>query len=246
MLLAAVLSAGCSGKLKREEELLDENFYFNRGMERMEKKDYVKAITDFQIVVDSYSDKPIVDHAQYMLGEAHYMSEEYLTAAFEFERVYTDYPSSPFAPEAQYKKALCYYMESPDARLDQDNTQKAIDEFNRFIDTYPSHELVEEAQEKIAELSDKLAYKEYLNGETYRKLKEYDAALFYYRFVIEEYPRTYWSDYSRFRIAEVHYRKEEYELARERLLVVLNSDIEDDLRGDVVELMDKIESEISE
>jgi len=245
VILAVCLAAGCSQKLRRDEELLDEQFYFNRGMQMMKKKDYIKAVTDFQTVVDSFSDKPIVDHAQFMLGEAHFMAEEYLTAAFEFERVYTDYPSSPFAPEAQYKKALCYYMESPDARLDQENTQLAIDEFYRFIDTYPTNDLVEEAQKKIAELQAKMAYKEYLNGETYRKLKIYDAAIFYYRWVIKEYPRTIWADYSRYRIAEVHFKKKEYELARERLLVVINADIDKDLRKKAVELMDKIESELS-
>ncbi|MCD6308450.1 MAG: outer membrane protein assembly factor BamD [Candidatus Latescibacteria bacterium] len=245
VIIAVGLAAGCSRKLMREEELLDEQFYFDRGMKMMKKKDYIKAITDFQTVVDSYSDKPIVDHAQFMLGEAHFMAEEYLTAAFEFERVYTDYPSSPFAPEAQYKKALCYYMESPDARLDQANTQLAIDEFNRFIDTYPTNDLVEEAQKKIAELQAKMAYKEYLNGETYRKLKDYDAAIFYYRWVIKEYPRTIWSDYSRYRIAETHFKKKEYELAHERLLVVINADVDKDLRKKAVDLMDKIESELS-
>ena len=42
---------GCSSEIKREINE-DGQFYFKRGMNYMEKKDYIKAISDFQTVVD--------------------------------------------------------------------------------------------------------------------------------------------------------------------------------------------------
>jgi len=139
MFLLICLVFGCSSSIRQNMD--DDQFYFQRGMNYMEKKDYVKAIADFQTVVESYQGSRIIDQAQYMLAEAHFMNEDYLTAAYEFERVYMDYPSSKYVPDARYKRALCYYHESPKADLDQENTLLAIDDFNRFIDNYPRHEL---------------------------------------------------------------------------------------------------------
>ena len=98
-----------------------------------------------------------------------------------------DYPSSDYAAESWYKKALCFFMESPQADLDQENTLLAIDEFNRFIENFPRNELVPEAEKKIKELQEKLAYKEYKIAELYRKMKSYDAALIYYQSVIDDH-----------------------------------------------------------
>lgn len=246
VILLQCLVFGCSTTLKKEEELLDAQYYFDRGMEMITKKDYVKAITNFQTVVESFADSPIVDHAQFMLAEAHFKSEEYLTAAFEYERVYKEYPSSKWAPEAQYRKAMCYYMESPNYRLDQTNTLLAISEFNRFIDTYPLNSLVSEAQKYIEDLRAKLAYKEYRAGEFYSKNKQYDAALFYFRYVINEYPRTIWADYSRFSIGEVHFKKKEFEQAKAMFFLVINAEGDAELKDKATKMLDKIESIESE
>ncbi|MFC1693324.1 outer membrane protein assembly factor BamD [Candidatus Latescibacterota bacterium] len=244
LLLCVCFASACSPKMKIEEEP-NADFYFNRGLMWMEKKDYLKAIADFQTVVESYQVASIVDNAQFKLAEAHFMSEDYITAAYEYERVYVDYTSSRFAPEAQYKKALCYYMESPKAQLDQENTQLAIDEFNRFIDNYPRQPLVEEAQKKIEELRAKLAYKEYLNAEHYKKTNIHEnhlnAALISYRQVINEYPRTGWADYSRYGIGEVYFIQKEFGKAREMFLWCINNDVDKDLKEKASKMLAKIE-----
>lgn len=235
-----VLVTGCSRFAKRDKELSEEMYYFDRGMEFMKKKDYPKAVENFQIVVDSFAGSAIVDNAQFLLAEAHFKSEEYITAAFEYERVYKDYPSSKFAPQAHFQKALCYYMESPKAILDQENTSLAIDEFNRFIDTYPTNEFVKEAHAKIDELTAKLAYKEYLAAELYKKMKHYDAAIIYYKYVISEYPRTIWAHYSRFGIGEVHFKKKEYESAKSWYQLIINADVDAELKEKAVKRLDEI------
>ncbi len=250
LFLLAALASGCSLLHRKSSEVIDENFYFQRGMKYMGKKDYLKATTDFKTIVESYSGTAIVDHAQFMLAETHFLCEEFISSAYEYERVYVDYPSSPFAPEAHYKKALSYFMESPKAILDQENTLLAINEFDRFIDNYPANSLVKEAQGKIEELTSKLAYKEYLNAESYKKLaKQYegalDAALFYYRYVINEYPRTVWVDYSRYGIGEVYFKKKEYEKAKEMFLLIINADVDAELKkkaSQMIEDMKKLEA----
>ncbi|MBT4485844.1 MAG: outer membrane protein assembly factor BamD [Candidatus Latescibacteria bacterium] len=246
IILLVIFSAGCSSMRNKPVEEMDAQHYFNHGIEMMGKKDYLKAIEDFETVVNSFASSAIVDHAQLMLAEANFMSEEYLTAAYEYERVYMDYPSSEFAPEAHYKKALCYYNLSPTATLDQENTQLAIDEFNRFIDDYPSHQFISEAQERIEELVSKLAYKDYLNAELYKKSKHLennlDAALFYYRYVIDKYPRAIWADYARFGIGEVNFMREEYEKAKEVFLLLVNKNTDMELNKKASKMLNRIEN----
>ncbi len=241
-LLVAIL-AGCAGTFHREEELRDADYYYNRGMEQFKKKDYLDAIESFQVVVNSFSNSPIVDEAQFMLGEANFKAEEFLTAAFEYERVYMDYPTSTYAAEAQYKKALSYSQESPRAELDQENTQLAIAEYLRFIDNYPRDKLAEEAQKRINELRDKLAYKEYRNGVLYRKLKHDDAALIYFQYVIEQYPRSVWAEHARLGSAEILYKQGKYNEAAAAASLLVNSDAESSLKDNASKLLDDIATE---
>lgn len=207
---------------------MDAQFYFNRGMKYLNKKDYPRAVEEFNTVVESFSGSAVVDSALFYLGESHFKNEDYLTAAYEYERVYTDYPSSQFVAEAQYKKALSYFMESPKASLDQENTGLAIDEFKRFMENFPNHPLAAEAQKRIEELQEKLAYKEYLSAELYRKMKSpesLEAALIYYQSVIDEYPRSVWASQSLYGMGLVYIKKEDIPKAKEILTALAESDL---------------------
>ena len=222
--------AGCasnSGKYKQKELVLDAQFYFDRGMKLLKKKNYESAIEEFNTVVESFSGSAVVDSALYYLAEANFKNEDYLTAAYNFERVYTDYPSSQFVAESQYKKALSYYMESPKANLDQENTRLALDEFGRFIENFPGNPLISDAQKRVDELREKLAYKEFLCAELYRKMKSTEslvASIIYYQSVIDNYPRSSWVDYSRYGIGVVNYMQKNKEIAREIFKQLAESD----------------------
>ena len=226
-LLLICLVIGCASAKK--EELTGAEFYFQRGISNMEKKQYIKALTDFQTVVDSYAGSELVDKAQFMLAEAHFMNEDYLTAAFEYNRVYTEYPSSTHTVEARYKRALCFYHESPKAVLDQENTLLAIDEFNRYID----------------ELNSKLAYKDYENAELYRKLKKYESALEYYGFVIKNYPRTIWAHESRYGMGLVYIKQGSYEKAKETLQYLVDTNVSKDLKNKASKRLSYIEKKLT-
>ena len=218
VVLLAMGCAGNTGKYKQKELVMDAQFYFDRGMKLLNKKDYERAIAELNTVVESFSGSAVVDSALYYLAEAHFKNEDYITAAYNYERVYTDYPSSQFVAESQYKKALSYYMESPKAALDQENTRMAIDEFGRFIENFPGNSLIQEAQKRIEELKEKLAYKEYQTADLYRKMKSPEsltAALLYYQAVIDEFPRSVWVDYSRYGMGIVYLKKKDNEKALE-------------------------------
>ena len=242
-LILAVLFVlpGCAGH-RGSGELAGAAYYFNQGEEYMKKKNYSAAQTSFQTIVDSYSGSELIDSAQFMLAEAHFMNEDYITAAYEYERLYQAYPTSMFTEEAMFKRAVCYFHESPKASLDQENTKLAIEDFNHFIDTYPISTLVDEAEDYIDELNTKLAYKEYKNAELYAKLKKYESAIIYYRMVIEEYPRTPWANESRYGIGEVYMKQKQYDKAREQFQALVTAIAKPELKERAQKRLDDIDS----
>lgn len=153
-------------------------------------EDYTDAIQEFQSIILQYPGNPVVDDAQYYLAESRYQRGEYILGAYEFSKLIKTMPASKYVPKAQFMLAECYYELSPDFRLDQKYTKKAISEFQAFIDFFPSNEKVKEAEKKIAELNEKLAHKEYNTASLYETMDYDKAALIYYTTVVDDYHDT--------------------------------------------------------
>jgi outer membrane protein assembly factor BamD len=119
-----------------------------------------------------------------------YQRSEYIVAAYEFSKLIRNMPASEFVPKAQYMLADSYYQLSPNFNLDQVYTKKAIVELQAFIDFFPLNEKVSEAENKINELNEKLARKEYNIAVIYGKLEYYSATIKYLNNVIETYHDT--------------------------------------------------------
>ena len=69
---------------------------------------------------------------------------------------------------------IAYYLESPRSSLDQENTYKAIDALQLFINFYPKSERVADASKYIADLRSKLETKAFENAKLYYDLGGYD------------------------------------------------------------------------
>jgi outer membrane protein assembly factor BamD len=185
LLLIPIIFAGCSSSFDTANLGPEERLKY--AQELYNEEDYQEAVTEFQNIILQYPGNAVVDDAQYYLGLTRYHRGEYILGAFEFSKLVKNMPASEYVPEAQYMLAECYYMLSPQFTLDQTYTRKAIDEFQAFIDFFPANTKVQEAENKIAELNDKLARKEFNNAVIYEKMEYYTAALMYYNNVTEVY-----------------------------------------------------------
>jgi outer membrane protein assembly factor BamD len=102
------------------------------------------------------------------------MGQQNYTSAAEYYQAYIrNYPKGRYIAEARFQVGHCYYLDSPDARLDQAITKKAIEFFTQFIELYPENPYAEQAYKEMNELYDKLAYKEYLSAKMYYNLGTY-------------------------------------------------------------------------
>jgi outer membrane protein assembly factor BamD len=163
---------------------------FNRAKALFDDEDYLEAMNEFTVITLQFQGSAFAADAQYYLGECRFERGEYILSAFEYSVVRTSYPASPRVPDAQYKMALSYYMQSPKPVLDQQNTRKAIDEFQAFVEYNPAHPLAPDAEAKIKELNERLAFKAYEAARQYERMEYYRAAILSYEVVIEKYHDT--------------------------------------------------------
>src|SRR5690606_5866563 len=97
--------------------------------------------------------------------------------------------------------AYCYYVESPNHTLDQENTYRAIDALQLFINLYPKSERVEEASKLIADLRDKLEKKSYENAKLFYNIggsgvdaQNYRSAVIAFKNSMRDFPDTKYAE----------------------------------------------------
>ena len=216
--------------------------YFHAAKEKYDDESYFDAANDFTVVLLRFAGSTVADSAQYYLADSHYMMGDYLIAGVEFERLINSMPQSPLVKNAQYRLAQSYNELSPRPALDQKYTVKAIKEFQYFVEEFPTDTLKEKAEQEITRLRNKLGEKDYRNGEIYRKMSEYNAAIVYFDIVLTKYYDTDWADDAEFGKIQTYYDSENIDQA---LLEVAkfeqqfpNSDLNEDLAEMKAELAD--------
>lgn len=184
-ILFSVIMYGCATTV--DTTTMSPQEHFDYAMSLYKDKDYLESVSEFQNILLQYPGNQVSDDAQFYLAESYFGRKEYILAAYEYSRLIRDMAASEFLADAQYKLAESYYLLSPNYQLDQKYTKKSIEEFQAFLDFFPSHEKVSAAESKIRELNNKLAEKEMNNARIYEKLEYYDAAIFYYTIVTDTY-----------------------------------------------------------
>ena len=104
------------------------------------------------------------DHADtilYLFADCYYQNREYEMAAFHFKDYARRYPSSDRAELASLMAIKAVYNISPYYALDQSETIYAIDELNTFIALYPHSQYMEECNQMLDILRNKLAKKDF-------------------------------------------------------------------------------------
>lgn len=193
--VAAIILSSCrSESLIRPGDSIE--VAFEKAMNLYEQEEYTDAARAFETVVSIGRGTDIGQEAQYYLAESYFNDRRYLLAASEYDRFAQFYPNSELREEVDFKRAKSYYHLSPRFRLDQSYTHQAIEYFRLFNSRYPSSEYVEEASERISELREKLARKQYNAGAFYKRTNRYNAAAVYFDIVIDEYPETSWAERS--------------------------------------------------
>jgi len=185
--LAAILISCGSSEVTQNFSAEDR---FAMGMKKFGDGDYLEAISDFQNITLQFPGSSVADKAQYYIGESHFKRSEFLLASESYQTLRRTMPASPLVAVAQYKIALCYYNLSPTEPLDEKYLNKAIDEFQAFLEYYPKDENAPDADAKIKELKVRLAKRLFETAGLYMRMEYFRSATIYYDLVIEKYYDT--------------------------------------------------------
>jgi len=172
--IIALTFAGCKSqfeKIRLSNDVAKKN---QEAMRLYNKKSYNKALILFEDLSQKYRGRDGAQQLNYYYAMTLYNLKDYTTARYQFKVFADTYPTSEYAEECRYMSAYCYYLESPDPSLDQENTLKAIDALQLFINFYPKSERAIEATKYIAILRAKLEDKAFANAKMYYELGGYD------------------------------------------------------------------------
>ena len=136
-------------------------------------KQYSKSATLLDELVTIFKGTAYAEESLYLLAQSYYGQKDYQTASQYFETYYTTYPKGEFTELSRFYSGYGLYLDSPDPRLDQSQTYKAIEQLQLYLEYYPQSERAEEAQNIMFELQEKLAYKELMATRLYFNLGTY-------------------------------------------------------------------------
>ncbi len=166
---------------------------------------YVKAIPLFEELIGILKGTQDVEDFYYFYPYCYYGQSDYQFASYYFKNFVDYYPRSPKAEDARFMSAYCYYKLSPVSELDQDNSQKAIDAFQLFANTYPESEQIPEVNELIDELRAKMEVKANAAAKLYFEMKDYLSAATALNNLLLEYPDTDNQEEIEYMIMESYY-----------------------------------------
>ena len=168
----------------------DTNLKYKAAEEYYKSGSYKKANRIFEQIVPSYRGKPQAQRIIFFYANTYFQIKDYNLAAYQFESFVKSYPKSDRLQEAYFMSAKSYYMLSPRSSLDQEDTYKAIDKLQIFLDNYPESEFSDDANTLIAELQVKLERKSFEISKKYYTIRDYKASMNSFDNFISDFPGT--------------------------------------------------------
>ncbi len=171
-MMIAVLFSSC-GEYNKILKSTDYELKYSYAKKYFNKKEFSKSATLLDELVTIFKGTANAEESLYLLAQSYYGQKDYLTASQYFNTYYTTYPKGEYTELARYYSGYGLYLDSPDPRLDQTQTYKAISELQLYLEYYPQSERAKEAQNIMFELQEKLAYKELMATRLYYNLGTY-------------------------------------------------------------------------
>ena len=147
---------------------------YKMAVKMYESQKYSKALRLFEKITPTYRGKPQMERIQYMVAQSNFNEENYSIAGYYFDRFTKNYQKSSKKEEAAFLSAYSYKLASPRFSVDPTDTNKALESFQSFINTYPSSDKIEEANKYYSEIREKLEKKYFEIAKTYYRTAEYD------------------------------------------------------------------------
>src|SRR5947209_6862147 len=224
VLAAALMLAGCHhSKVQNPIANIDskqpDKVLYDRSMDAMKHGKYTVARTLLETLINTYPDSEYIARAKLALGDAWYNEggkAAWQQAESEYKDFQTFFPNLPEASEAQLKIASMHYrgMEKPDR--DYAEAQRAADEYKQMIKQYPDSPLVPQAKQKLREVQEILAERQFRVAHFYFLRDNLAASQARLQSLTDSYPLYSQSDEALFELGNI-YEKEAAGLRKQKM-----------------------------
>jgi outer membrane protein assembly factor BamD len=191
------LTAGCSNKksvnpLANIGSKQPDKVLFDKAMDAMKHNRFDVARMTLQTLINTYPDSEFIARAKLAVGDSWY-AEGGTASLAQAEQEYRDFetffPNMPEAAEAQLKIANIQYQQMEKSDRDYTHAKRAEDEYRNLIMQYPDNaKLVKEGKERLLEVQEVLADREFNIGRFYYYRLSYGASTARLKSLVEKYP----------------------------------------------------------
>ena len=164
---------------------------FDRALDAMKHNHFDVARMTLQTLINTYPDSEYIARAKLAVADSWY-AEGGTTAMQQAEIEYKDFrtffPNMPEAAEAQLKVANIHYQEMEKPDRDYTHAMRAEEEYRSLILEYPDSKLVPQAKQRLREVQEVLADREFAIGRFYYLRLAYPAAIARLKTLVDRYP----------------------------------------------------------
>ncbi|HET6220102.1 MAG TPA: outer membrane protein assembly factor BamD [Acidobacteriaceae bacterium] len=170
---------------------------FDKALNAMKKGKFDVARLDLQTLLNTYPESEYQMRAKLLVGDSWF--KEGGTAALtqaegEYKDFITFFPNTPEAAEAQEKVADIYYMQMEKPDRDPKNAEQAEQEYRTMIQQFPDSTFVPRAKQRLREVQEVLAERQYQVGIFYASHENWAATIARLQTVTDSYPLYSHSD----------------------------------------------------
>ena len=196
LLLLLALTVACTNKkavnpLANVGSKQPDKVLFDRAMDAMKHNRFDVSRMTLQTLINTYPDSEFIARAKLAVAVSWY-AEGGTTAMQQAEIEYKDFrtffPNMPEAAEAQLKVANIHYQEMEKADRDYTHAMRAEEEYRALLLEYPDSKLVPEAKQRLREVQEVLAEREFNIGRFYYLRLAYPAAIARLKTLVDRYP----------------------------------------------------------
>ncbi len=216
---------------------------FDQAMDALQHGKYDVTRLTLQTLINTYPDSEYVARAKLAIGDSWYAegtSAALVQAENEYKDFETFFPNMPEAAEAQLKIANIHFKEMEKPDRDFTHAVRAQDEYRYLITTYPDSKLVPEARQKLLQVQEVLAEREFRIGHFYFMREAYPAAEARLKSLADTYPLYSDADEALLLLGDSYLRQVDQVRAAPRLNEVTKGNMIKNLENQAADAYSKI------
>src|ERR1700730_14467964 len=140
---------------------------FDRAMDAMKHNRFDVARITLQTLINTYPDSEFIARAKLAVADSWYAeggTTSLAQAEVEYKDFETFFPNMPEAAEAQLKIANIHYQEMEKPDRDYTHAMRAEEEYRQLILQWPESKLVPEAKQRLMQVQEVIAEREFRVG----------------------------------------------------------------------------------